>query len=140
MYEADFVKLSNMSNENWIVLQIDRDLARYYQYWLSKHGVQLAPSSWKPHISVVRGEKMDRRVFSDWMKANGNQITFEYHDEPKRNDRGFIWLDCWSKELNDLRQTLGLYLKRNDRFHFTVAKMKEGISYYGIDKLIKYDP
>lgn len=141
MYEADVIKTAPAKlSDNWIVLQVCPDLANYYQYWLKKKGVMIVPSSWKPHLSVVRGEKMSRAVFDDWIKTNGNRIKFDYEDELKRNDKGFVWVDCWSKELNDLRKALGLYLKKNDRFHLTITKMKPGFSYHGIEKLLTYDP
>lgn len=142
MYEADVIKTTPAKlSENWIVLQVCHDLVGYYKYWLAKKGIMIVPSSWKPHISVVRGENMSKQIFADWLKANGGPwIKFDYEDDLKRNDKGFVWIDCWSKELNDLRQALGLYLKRDDRFHLTITKMKTGISYHGIEKLLTYDP
>lgn len=141
VYEADVLKARpSKLTENWVVLNVNPDLAKYYQYWLSKKGIILTPSSWRAHISVVRGEKMDKRLFSNWLRTNGNQVKFEYDDEIKYNDKGFCWANCWSKELNDLRRSLGLYVKKNDRFHLTVAKMREGFSYYGIESILTYDP
>ena len=141
VYEADAIKTApSKLSENWIVLRCCNDLAGYYQYWLAKKGIVIVPSSWKPHISVVKGEKMSKQIFTDWMKTNGEWVNFNYDDDLRMNDRGFVWVNCWSKELNDLRRSLGLYVKRDDRFHLTVAKMKEGITYYGIEKLLTYDP
>ena len=141
VYEADVVKTAPARIfENWIVTRCCDDLVGYYRYWLTKKGVIITPPSWKPHISVVKGEKMSKQIFTDWTKSNGAWINFDYDDELRMNDRGFIWINCWSKELNDLRRALGLYLKRDNRFHLTITKMKEGISYQGIEKLLVYDP
>ena len=127
-------------SDNWIVLRCCNDLVSYYQYWLTKKGLPIVPSSWKPHISVVKGEKMSKEIYTDWTKSKGPWVNFDYDDDLRMNDRGFIWVNCWSKGLNDLRRSLGLYLKKDDRFHLTVAKLKEGIAYIGIEKLLTYDP
>lgn len=141
VYEADAIKTAPAKlSENWIVLQCCNDLVGYYRYWLAKKGLAIVAPSWKPHISVVKGEKMSKQIFADWVKTNGAWMNFEYDDDLRVNDRGFIWVNCWSKELNNLRRSLGLYIKRDDRFHLTVTKMKEGITYYGIEKLLTYDP
>jgi len=141
VYEADVMKTTPAGlSDNWIVLHVCNDLVGYYKYWLTKKGIAIAPSSWKPHISVVKGEKMAKKIFTDWIKNNGAWVNFEYDDELRMNDRGFIWVNCWSKELNCLRKALGLYLKRDDRFHLTVTKMKEGIAYIGIENILTYDP
>lgn len=141
VYEADVIKtVPSKLSENWIVARVCNDLVGYYQYWLTKKGIPIVPSSWKPHISVVKGEKMSKQVFADWTKDKGEWIRFDYDDELRMNRKGFVWINCWSKQLNELRQSLGLYIKRDDRFHLTVAKMKEGISYYGIEKILTYDP
>lgn len=141
VYEADVVKTAPAKlSENWVIAQVCQDLVNYYQYWLNKKGLVTVPSSWKPHISVVRGENMSKQVFTDWIKRNGNRIQFDYDDELRMNNRGFVWVNCWSRGLNDLRRSLGLYAKRDDRFHLTITKLKDGISYIGIDSLLTYDP
>jgi hypothetical protein len=139
VYEADIMKTPSDLSTNWIILQVSPGLAGYYQYWLAKKGILLTPSSWKPHLSVVRGEKMDKQIFEKWKKAD-DRVHFDYDDELRYNDKGFVWINCWSKELNDLRKSLGLYLKKNDKFHLTVTKMRPGFTYHGIEKLLTYDP
>jgi hypothetical protein len=140
IYEADAIKTApSKLSENWIVLRVCDDLVNYYQYWLNKRGVAISRSSWKPHLSVVRGEKMQKEIFTEWISKNGNKISFEYEDELLCN-KEFIWLNCWSSELNKLREKLGLYRKKNDRFHLTICKLNEGIVYIGMEKLLRYDP
>lgn len=139
-YESDIIKTPNLLNHNWIILRCCDDLVNYYQYWLNKKSIAIIKSSWKPHLSISRGEALDKAKFIEWIGINGNKIHFDYEDELRYNKKGFVWINCWSKELNGLRHSLGLYLKKDDRFHLTVAKMKDGISYYGIEKFLTYDP
>src|SRR4051812_41628495 len=101
-YEADVMKTPGDLSKNWIILRCCDDLVNYYQYWLNKRGVAISKSSWKAHLSIVRGEKMSKQIFSNWIKENGNKVSFEYDDELRCND-AFIWVNCWSPELNELR-------------------------------------
>lgn len=134
VYEADVMKLPNAQNENWVILQCCNDLVAYYQYWLTKKGVAITKSSWKSHLSVIRGEQMDKKIYDNWARKN-SLINFEYDDTLKTNME-FIWVDCFVPELNKLRSELGLYQKKNDRFHLTVAKLKPNVVYVGLEKLL----
>lgn len=138
-YEADVMKAPTNLSDNWIILRGVDGIVNYYQYWLAKRGIAFTSSSWKPHVSVVRGEKMDRKLFDKWIKNNGNKIIFEYNDDFRVNNE-FIWINCFSKELNDLRRFLGLYVKKDDRFHLTLGKINKGVVYIGTEKLLIYDP
>lgn len=78
VYEADIMQTPNKLSENWIVLRCDDNLVNYQQYWLNKKGVAITVSSWKPHLSVIRGEKMDKTTYNDWVKKNGSWVDFSY--------------------------------------------------------------
>lgn len=139
VYEADVLATPTKLSDNWVVLNVCNDLVNYYQYWLNKRGVKIKKSSWRPHLSVIRGETMDKDLYSTWIKNNGGKVYFDYDDTLKTNGK-FIWVDCKAPKLNELRKSLGLYLKKDDRFHLTVAKLDKGVVYIGMESLLIWDP
>jgi len=113
--------------EWWCVVQIDREITRYYRYWVrQRYGIELFQPSWDAHISVVRGEKPPRL---HWKKHVGEIIEFEYGIEPyngnapnsKRNNAEMFWMiDVFCPRFGEIRAELGLRTFYN--YHLTIGR------------------
>jgi len=89
-----------------LVLDIDPEIVRYYRTFLSRKmftNLQLYPA----HISIVRKEVP---LWELWGKHAGRSIEFEY-DGVIHHGTMYWWLNCWSKELEEIRTELGLPLE-----------------------------
>jgi hypothetical protein len=65
--------------ENWCVIDLDREITRYYRWWIKyeKH-ILLQRPSWDAHISIVRGEKIKPEVQHLWKKYHQQRVEFFY--------------------------------------------------------------
>lgn len=106
----------------------DPQIASYYRSlipkWFKCNGTRYAP-----HITIVRKEKPLK--LESWGKYEGKVIEFEY--EPTIYfDETYYWLNCYSKELETIREELGLpiWAKYNcppdlkHCFHMTIGNRK----------------
>ncbi len=130
-YRGNMKKRTN----GWCVVEIDKELTRYYRWWLQyqKH-IILQPPSWDAHISVVRGERLSDNVKALWKKHHGRKVQFVYEHVANfgaarsgRNDPGdtgdyyYTRVDC--PVLNDIRVELGLGGEK--RYHLTFGRTYE---------------
>jgi hypothetical protein len=63
-----------------------------------------------------------------WGKYEGETVRFGYCNE-LRSDSTYIWLDCFAKQLEEIRLELGLTRSRalnpdDGIFHITIANLK----------------
>lgn len=120
----------------WCIVEVDREITRYYRYWLDKKlnplgitGQELKQPSWDAHISVVRGEKLRPSVEHLWKKYHGQQVDFEYDHsyvrcEPDKKLGGhYYWVDVYSPFLDEIRKELQLPV--GWKLHLTVGRTYE---------------
>lgn len=114
--------------KNWAVVEVDREITRYYRWWVQKEKwIELKQPAWDAHISVVRGERL--KDPSLWKKYHGEIIEFEYKHGVRQSgdttgwDRpdNFWFVDVISPRLNEIREELEL--KTGWKFHLTVGKI-----------------
>lgn len=91
-------------------LLIDPEIARYYQQFIPKR-ILYNKQKYKPHISVVR--KVVPINLEYWGKYEDEEIDFQY-DNNIHFGEVYIWLNCFSKRLEDIRLELGLEI--HDQF------------------------
>lgn len=109
----------------------------YTRTWpVVKRGVKVSESAWKPHVSVVRGERPRNK--RDWKKYNGKKVWFKYSPLIIRGGP-YYWLEVYSNELEFIRKELGLprlssgfdfeyyekngvLIKRKPMLHLTIGK------------------
>ena len=111
------------------VVEIDDGIARFYRALIPKSQKWLKPM-YDPPITVVRTgiESVDESL---WGYMDGSNIDFKY-DPYIWIGRKYIWLDAFSKELEEVRENLGLPKQRmphplgmdHSCFHITIANMK----------------
>lgn len=121
--------LEYSESKNKLILRIDRGIYLYYRSFIPNlHTVngQRHP----PHISVVRNQIPPNLQF--WGKYEGEEVEF-YYENIVRQDDLYLWLDCYSARLEDIRIELGLPLYNMtreprqgflQRWHTTIGNIK----------------
>lgn len=99
----------------WCVIECDREITRYYRWWLQKEKhVILHQPAWDAHISVVRGEKRVAKNVSAWKKHHGRRVKFRYEhgDIQVSKDKDapgyFHWVRVDCPVVDEIREELGL--------------------------------
>ena len=85
-------------------LLIDPEISHYYRFFIPKKYLFNRPK-YESHISVVR--KVVPVNLSYWGKYEGKEIEFQY-DNNIHFGTVYIWLNCFSKRLEEIRLELGL--------------------------------
>jgi len=117
--------------EWWCVVQVDREITRYYRYWVRcRYGIELFQPSWDAHTSVVRGEKpRTEKLRALWGKYQGERVEFEYGIEPyngnakgtKHDNAEVFWMiDVFCPRFNEIRDEFGLRTFYN--YHLTIGR------------------
>lgn len=117
----------------WLILKLDDDITAYYRwFFIREKGLMLQKSAWGSHVSVIRGEVVDKDLWEQIKeKYSGKEIEIEYELIPKTNGK-HVWLRSISKELLEIREEFGLG-KSEIGFHITlgspIERMKEHLKY-----------
>lgn len=107
---------------SWAVVYLDIELGRYYR--------SLCPKAWNlqaplypPHVTIVR--KDVEKPTGNWRYKADQKINLAYIPQVK-TDGIYFWLDCFSPELEDIREKLGLPRQRigYSNFHITIGNTK----------------
>lgn len=135
----------------WMIVQCDRDWAWLTRRWMERHGhgrwasivdrarvnedgrtvdltprlarmLDFVPPAWGPHISVTRGERIDKSKRALWKSLRNRQIEFNY-DPNLRTNGEYFWYQVECEELLDLREELGLRREPKQRLHLTVGRV-----------------
>jgi len=114
--------------EWWAILQIDKEITRYYRWWIKKeYWVDLKQPSWDAHISIIRGERPYPQHQHLWKKYNGQRVEFEYRHFVRRsgdsnpNQPNYYWfVDVRSPFLTNIRDEFTF--PSNWNFHITVGR------------------
>lgn len=105
-----------------MMLWLDDEIIRYYRALCPKHFYVNLPRV-KAHISIVRlFEAPDKAL---WKSYDGISLVIEY--EPiVRWDETYYWLNAFSDEIVEIRQSLGLppYLGNYTCQHITIGNTK----------------
>ena len=100
----------------WCVLEVDKEITRLFRWWIQSelHVKGLCKPSWDAHISIIRGEKPTPELMHLWKKYNGEEVEFEYKQNPRRTgdttggDRpdNYWFVDVKCQRLKDIRAEL----------------------------------
>ena len=131
---SGILKYSNNGGYS-LVLEADKELARYYRSFIPKSHYINTPK-YSPHITIVRFGKEVPTNLESWGKYDNEEIEFCYS-----NIIGigtiYYWLNCFSKRLEEIRAELGLpvdslFTKPPEGFikcfHMTIANDKEKLN------------
>lgn len=109
---------------NWVILQCDRELVRYYQHIFYKlYWKKLQTAMWGPHISIVRGEKPNTDA---WKRFNGRIIEFSYSYDGEFYTNGqHFWIKAYAPEFGAIRESLGLTKEPKLPFHLSIGSISQ---------------
>lgn len=106
---------------------IDEELVKYYNKLTPKYFGAHRPSH-KPHITFVREWEVEsEQIYLDLLRFNGVVVNFYYGPNlVYKIGRHFV-IDCFSEELEKIRELCGLSKHRSgfDCFHFTIGYTDE---------------
>lgn len=129
LFESIEAKAKVQFYTRYCVAYTDQEISRYYLSLLPK-AWYVRPQMYPTHLTIVRLDKEDVITEQDnWGKRNNEEITFYYL--PKvRTDSIYYWLDCYSKDICDIRESLGMARYRTgfDCFHLTIGNTKDELS------------
>ena len=98
-------KLKYHKGESYkLIVEVDPEIARYYISLIPKY-IKFNTQMYKPHISVVRKEIPPNLEY--WGKYEDQIVDFAYDGTIYRGEV-YIWLDVYSKRLEEIRLELGL--------------------------------
>lgn len=123
----------------WAVLDVDREITRYYRWWVQKmynpfkiDDWKIHAPSWDAHISIIRGERPYDDKMHLWKKYQGKQFEVQYPDVdqiyatgPRRDEAAglFFIVDVECPELIEIRKEFGF--KYDWKLHLTFGRMYE---------------
>lgn len=96
----------------WAVIDIDKDITRYYRWWLERrHHLRLDAPAWDAHISVIRGEKPRPDLMHLWKKHHGRVVEFTYgpnmYQAPAADGKHFWIIDVDCPTVAEIRKEMG---------------------------------
>lgn len=106
----------------WCVANVDEEITRYYRWWIQRiyHVKGLVRQSWSAHISIIRGEFPGEEYKHLWGKYNNQIVEFKYKHHPRRNSKGFWFVDVDCRFFTNIRKEMN---KPHDWvLHLTVGK------------------
>lgn len=117
-YRAQMKRRTNW----WCIATVDREISRYYRYWIKKiYGLETHSPAWDCHISVIRGEKPLDDLMHLWKKYDGLKIEFKYSNIVCPNNNGkFFAIKVESNDLLHIRKEL--QLPTDYGLHITIGK------------------
>jgi hypothetical protein len=111
----------------WAVVDVDRDITRYYRWWLKKeYHLILEQPAWDAHISIFRGEPACGQHPGLWKKYQNKRVDFLYEHgnircEPdKKNGGHYYWVDVECPFLSEMRSEMELPV--GWKFHITIGR------------------
>ena len=104
--------------KHFLIARVDRSVVKYYQWWIwQRFRVKLTDSAWKPHCTVVRGERPRTNA---WRAHKGEKITLQYSPAFWTNGKHW-WLPVYSVDIQNIRRELGLRPLPYAALHITVG-------------------
>lgn len=125
----------------WCVAWLDPEIGHYYRSLIPKAKYAQRPM-YDAHVTVISRYDQPNRHGRLWGKYQDKEVLVHY-DGVVRPCGEYFGLDCWSKDIADLREELGLNrlmgahwdwpgLNKEhgniDRYHITVANTKNNES------------
>lgn len=111
----------------WCVVNVDREITRYYRWWLQKEKhIILQQPAWDAHISVVSGTPISHDKQHIWKKRHGQRMSFTYQhgdvqvSKDPNQPGSFFWVRVKCPDATELRRELGL--PAYETFHMTVGR------------------
>mgnify|MGYP003432516890 FL=1 len=118
--------------EHYVVAYVDQGIVDFYRSLIPK-SKYVTRQRYSAHVTIVREEKdFPPNKQSFWNKHEGETIQLEYNSVV-RNSQAYYWLDVVSKDIEMIREELGLENRVYDLeppvgyaklFHITLGNTK----------------
>lgn len=111
--------------KGWYSISVEEEISKYYS-WFYKQGNL---KDWNPsmngcHITYIAGNREKRIITSNDMKPFiGQKIQYSWRPVVMTNGETF-WMDCWSKDLDTIRELLNLEVPKKFGYHITLGNLK----------------
>lgn len=107
-----------------IVVKIDKGITDYYYSLIPLSFVARKPL-YSAKITVVRSFPIEKFAYELGRQFDGRTISVEY-DGCLQYSQPYFYLNCWSKEIGEIRKELGLPEFRNGfkNYHITIGNVK----------------
>lgn len=104
---------------NWAIVRVPIPLIESARTQIGlKEGQKPAIPSWGPHITIVRGERLDK---NKWRSHEQEEINFSFNTEVKEGRNRYFYLDVFSPQLEEIRDNLDLKRRPTPDFHITIG-------------------
>jgi len=104
----------------WLFIRADSSISHYYCWLMSRYGIAMNPGNRHgSHISIVQGETPKDKVC--WGALIGAKVEFKYSSLIKYNGL-HAWVEVQSKQMEEIRKSLGLSATPWHRFHLTIGQ------------------
>lgn len=122
LMETDMIIPSKTDGEAWCILKVDLKTIQEQLEGLRSAGINISGSAWGPHISIIRGETVDKELFKEHPQEL-TKINFEL-GALRHNKQGYYWYDIECPELEQLRISFRLSPRPTPPFHLTIGKVQ----------------
>lgn len=111
----------NISREEqgWCILRMPHSVVNPAIKEMRKQGLHISKSIWGPHVSVTRGEHVQKKL---WGIRDGEQFKTKVFSTIKRHGQ-YRYVSAECPELHELRAAMGLSRKPKIPFHITIGKV-----------------
>lgn len=108
----------------WCIAWADKEIGEYYYNLIPKYYYAQRPMN-QAHITVVSKYDATSRKMEFWGKYQDKVVEIEYEPFIERQGQ-YFGITCYSKELEDIREEMGLTRLMGDtiNFHMTVGNTK----------------
>ena len=122
----------------WCVAEVDREITRYYRWWIqTKYNPfqieewKVHPPAWDAHVSIIRGEQPPADKMHLWKKYHGQRMEIHYPSPsdyyiagPTHSVGGlFFIVDVDCPDLIKIREEFGF--KSDWKLHLSFGRMYE---------------
>ena len=109
--------------QDYVIAKIDQQIIAYYMSLIPRY-INLCRQRFPAHVTISRKSK-ENPSYENWGYRNGDVINIEC-DSVLSCDSEYYFLNCYSNEIIEIRNNLGLpdYRVGFDRFHITIGNLK----------------
>jgi hypothetical protein len=109
--------------DSYIVAYINPDIVRFYKSLIPKW-IYVNRQKYDAHITIVRKDAETIPNKENQPLVDGKTVWF-YYDTQIKTCGTYYWMNVYSRDIEQIRISLGLSKCRFDCFHITLGNIKE---------------
>jgi len=129
----------------WMIIKLYKDdnTREYYEWFIKKrYGLILQRPAFGAHISVIRGETIDKNIWNFYKEKYNNKDIKFYHKNELRTNGKHWWIKVYCDFVEDIREKMGYLRKGLFGLHLTLGMpilRQEVYSFYIHQNILKYE-